>query len=513
VTVARTKSVAVVGITGQLVDVEADISNGVPGLTVVGLPDTAVQQARERVKAAIVNSRAEWPKTKITVNLSPAALPKRGSAFDVSIAVAILIASGDIAQTAVDRMVLLAELGLDGRLRPVGGVLPAVLGAATAGIERVVVAPANAEEAGLVPDVDVLAVGSLLELRCRLRQEPVPDDLPDFAAGSAPPPASVPVLDRPLDLADVLGQAGGRRAMEVAAAGGHHVLLSGDPGSGKTMLAERLPGLLPPLDRSAALEVTAVHSVAGVLAPDHPLVTRPPYCDVHHTASVVSVIGGGSGVPRPGAVSIAHRGVLFMDEAAEFQVSVLEALRQPLESGIVVVARAGGIVRYPAKFTLVLASNPCPCAAVVGRGEHCQCTPMARRRYATKLSGPLLDRIDLRVTMCQLTKAELLADRDLVETSAVVADRVAAARDRAARRLAGTPWRVNGDVPGPVLRRRWPPDPAALERIRGPLDRGLLSARALDRVVRVAWTLADLAGVDRPGEAEIGQAMHLRLSA
>jgi magnesium chelatase family protein len=311
----------------------------------------------------------------------------------------------------------------------------------------------------------------------------------------------------PLDLADVAGQVIGRTAIEVAAAGGHHALLLGPPGSGKTMLAERMPGVLPPLSSGEALDVTAVHSVAGVLPAGSPLVTVPPFQDPHHNATVVSIIGGGSGVARPGAASLAHRGVLFLDEAPEFRRGVLDALRQPLESGRVTISRVGGRATYPAGFTLLLAANPCPCAQ---EADRCTCPPDTRRRYLARLSGPLLDRIDLHLVLPRITRAEILAEDGRGEASACIAERVAEARARAAARYAGTPWRTNGDVPPVELRRRWPLPRDVTRPAEQFLDTGALTARGFGRVVRTAWTLADLAGLDRPGVDQMNHALQFR---
>jgi magnesium chelatase family protein len=362
-----------------------------------------------------------------------------------------------------------------------------------------------------VPGVEVWAVGSLRELLWALRIGQPPELLEE----SPPPDAAPETADREqfdveLDLADVLGQPSGRRAVEVAAAGGHHALLLGDPGTGKTMLAARLPGLLPELDFAAALEVTAVHSIAGVLPSDCPLVRRPPFRDPHHTTSVAALVGGGSGMARPGVASLAHHGVLFLDEAPEFASGVLDALRQPLESGHVTIARSGGVARYPARFLLVLAANPCGCSTSSTAAGSCTCSPLIRRRYLNRLSGPLLDRVDLQVRMDPVSRTELLADRRHVEHTATVAARVLVARSRAAARLAGSPWRTNSDVPGRELRDRWAPARTALVAAERALDAGRLSARGLDRVLRVAWTLADLADRSRPTADDVDEALYLR---
>ncbi len=508
---ARAWSVALAGVQGTVVEVEADLAPGLPGLTIVGLPDAALSESRDRVRAAVLNSAEAWPQKRITLGLSPATLPKHGSGFDMSMAVAVLSAAGGLPAHSLEGVVFFGELGLDGRVRPIRGVLPATMAAAAEGFARVVVPRANAAEAALVPGVEVWPVGSLRELLTALRTGQPPECLADD--DQAPAADSVhegEQFDIELDLADVLGQPSGRRAVEVAAAGGHHALLLGDPGTGKTMLAARLPGLLPELDRAAALEVTAVHSIAGVLPSDCPLVRRPPFRDPHHTTSVAALVGGGSGMARPGVASLAHHGVLFLDEAPEFATGVLDALRQPLESGHVTIARSGGVARYPARFLLVLAANPCGCSTSSAAAGSCTCSPLTRRRYLSRISGPLLDRVDLQVRMDPVSRAELLADRRHVEHTATVAARVIEARSRAAARLAGSPWRTNSDVPGRELRDRWAPARTALVAAERALDAGRLSARGLDRVLRVAWTLADLADRSRPTADDVDEALYLR---
>ena len=496
---ARAWAVALVGLDGALVEVEADLAQGLPGLTVTGLPDTALSEARDRVRAAVVNSGEEWPSKRITLGLSPASLPKRGSGFDLALAAAVLAAAGVVPPAALHDRVLLGELGLDGQVRGVRGVLPSVLVARGAGVRRLVVPRANLAEARLLPDVEAVGVATLRELLALLRGQEVPDHA--VPAG---------LVDDPLlpDLADVAGQPAGRTAVEVAAAGGHHLFLLGPPGSGKTMLAERLPALLPPLTLDQALEVTAVHSVAGLLPPGHPLVRRPPFQDPHHTSTVAAVVGGGSGIARPGAASLATQGVLFLDEAPEFATGVLDALRQPLESGRVSVRRAAGTATYPARFALVLAANPCPCGQP---GEDCTCRPEARRRYLARLSGPLLDRVDMHVQVDRISRAELLAEQGEVEPTSVVARRVLHAREAAAARYSGSPWRTNGEVPPVELRRRWPVPRPATRSAEQALDSGRLTARGYGRVLRLAWTLADLAGAGQPERCHVDHALGFRL--
>ncbi|MEE1793795.1 YifB family Mg chelatase-like AAA ATPase [Streptomyces sp. BE308] len=523
---ARACSVALVGVEGVVVEVQADLEPGVAAFTLVGLPDKSLVESRDRVRAAVVNSGAEWPQKKLTVGLSPASVPKGGSGFDLAVACAVLGAAERIAPGSIADVVMIGELGLDGRVRPVRGVLPAVLAAAEAGYRHVVVPEQTAGEAALVPGVSVLGVRSLRQLIAVLGDEPVPDEPADdpgrpdaMLAGLMVPGAGVgsglAALcgqgdgHRP-DLADVAGQARPRKALEVAAAGGHHLLLSGPPGAGKTMLAERLPAILPPLTRKESLEVTAIHSVAGILPPGEPLVARAPYCAPHHSATMQSLVGGGNGLPRPGAVSLAHRGVLFLDEAPEFSGKVLDALRQPLESGHVVVARAAGVVRLPARFLMMLAANPCPCGRHTLSGAGCECPPSAVRRYQARLSGPLLDRVDLRVEVEPVDRADLMGRGGRGESTVEVAARVREARARAADRLAGTPWTTNSEVPGHELRTRLLAAPGALMAAERDMERGIMTARGLDRVLRVAWTVADLRGADRPDASDIAVALELR---
>ncbi|NUP15872.1 MAG: ATP-binding protein [Streptomyces sp.] len=523
---ARTCSVALVGVEGVVVEVQADLEPGVAAFTLVGLPDKSLTESRDRVRAAVVNSGSEWPQKKLTVGLSPASVPKAGSGFDLAVACAVLGASERIDPRVLADIVMIGELGLDGRVRPVRGILPAVLAAADAGYEQVVVPECAAAEASLVPGVSVLGVRSLRQLIAVLADEPVPDEEPEEHGRPDPLLAGLRVPgtgaatgmhslgaaqpDHGHDLADVVGQISARTAVEVAAAGGHHLFLEGPPGAGKTMLAERLPAILPRLTREESLEVTAVHSVAGLLPPGKPLIDVAPYCAPHHSATMQALVGGGPGIARPGAVSLSHRGVLFLDETPEFNSQALDALRQPLEAGHVVIARSAGVVRFPARFQMVLAANPCPCGRFSQTDDMCECPPASIRRYQARLSGPLLDRVDLRVEVDRVTRAQLTERGARGESTATVADRVRAARERASVRLTGTPWRSNSEIPGRELRSRWYAASGAMDEAERNLERGVLTARGLDRVLRVAWTVADLVGHDRPDAMDVALALQLR---
>lgn len=509
---ATTRSAALEGASGRMIEIEVDIASGLPRTTVVGLPDPSVAQARDRCRAAVVNSSRSWPDVRVTINLAPASVPKSGSHYDLGIALATLSAAGVVPPEPLKAMLVMGELALDGRLRAVPGVLPAALAAVAAGCRRAMVPEVNAAEAGLVEELDVVGVRSLGHAVALLTDDEVPDDPPveplDATAGDLGALFVAPEAD----LADVVGQEEARISLTVAAAGGHHLWMVGPPGLGKTMLASRLPGLLPDLDRRSSLEVSAIHSVAGVLPAEVPLLTRPPFLDPHHSASAVSIVGGGSKVVRPGALSLAHRGVLFLDEAPEFASNVLDALRQPLESGHVVVSRAAQTVAFPARFQLVMASNPCPCGQSTAEQGACECTPLMRRRYRGRISGPIRDRLDIVRELSPASRHQIAAGLGRSRSTAETAELVAEARDRQAHRFRGRPWTLNSDVDGASMRREWPVSDEGQLILDRELRRRSLTPRGADRVVRLAWTVADVCGTSRPGDDEVSAALNLRSS-
>ncbi len=490
--IATIPSATLLGVEGRPVDVEVHVSDGLPGFTIVGLPDAACRESRDRVRAALLSSRIKWPLRKVTVNLAPSGVRKGGAGLDLAIAVALLVAAEQLPPEAVANCAFIGELGLDGSIRRVSGMVPLVDALAA---KTVVVPRPSIAEAALVGRHNVQGMATLRELvDVLVGLEPWPDAPPDT---SDPPSYTGP------DLAAVRGQHVGRWALEVAAAGGHHLLLIGPPGSGKTMLATRLPGILPPLDAAQALETTRVHSAAGVEVEG--LVARAPFRAPHHGASDVSLIGGGNAAMRPGEISLAHNGVLFMDEMGEFARHVLDGLRQPLEEGIVRVARAKASIAYPARFLLVGAMNPCPCGDAAGPGG-CYCGPAERLRYTRRLSGPLLDRFDLRVLVSRPAVTDLLGGPP-GESSATVAERVAAARALARERGVST----NAALTGAQLDEVAPLTAAAARILEHKLRTSALSARGLDRVRRVARTLADLDGApDAVDEQHVCAALELR---
>lgn len=502
----RTYAVALLGAGGSLVEIEADLANGLPGLNLIGLPDRALGEAADRVRSAIVNSGQSLPPRKLTVNLSPAALPKQGSGFDLGIALSVLCAAGVVPPESLADTVHFGELSLDGRLRPTVGALPAVIAARTAGYSRVMVPMGNAAEAELVPGMTIVPVVSLQQAAIIHGAELNFADVDPLLTSVVRDPSAA---EPELDLAEVVGNHAAIDAMITAAAGGHHLFMLGPPGAGKTMLATRLPGILPDLSLDQALEVASIASLSGA-APLQALSLRPPFEAPHHGTTMAAMVGGGSANIKPGAIARASHGVLFLDEAPEFPSTVLDALRQPLESGTVTIQRAASTAVFPARFQLVLAANPCPCGQFGVSDRDCTCAPIMRRRYLQRLSGPLLDRVDLHVTVDRVSAVVAAsADGPYITTEQARAQ-VQAARAAMADRLQGTNWRLNSQASGSYLRSRLRLSPSVTKTLDRALERGYITMRGYDRVLRVAWTLADLDGATTPATEHLSRGLFLR---
>ncbi|MCL0052936.1 YifB family Mg chelatase-like AAA ATPase [Dehalococcoidales bacterium] len=497
---AKVISCALVGLEGVIVEVEVDISPGLPSFTIVGLPDTAVQEARERVRAAIRNSGCDFPIKRIVVNLAPADLKKAGPAYDLPIAVGILLSSEQV-YADVSQTIFLGELSLDGSLRHTNGILPMVALAYQEGLSTIIVPESDAKEASLIEGTKIIPITSLSQLVSYLRGEiPPPEYKPDQVLDYTPPGTT--------DLADIKGQEHVKRALEVAAAGGHNVIMCGPPGSGKTLLARSLPSILPPMTTEEALEVTKIYSVSGLLPSDTPLIRHRPFRSPHYTISNVGLVGGGHW-PKPGEISLSHRGVLFLDELPEFNHAVLEALRQPLEERLITISRAQGRVTFPANFMLVGAMNPCPCGYYGDHFRQCTCSPSLVSRYQKRISGPFLDRVDIFVEVPHIDY-EKLADDKLGERSTKVQARVEAARSIQRKRFQGTRLACNAEMTPSEVKEFCQVEESAQSLLKAAMKQLYLSARAFHRILKIARTIADLENADIIKAHHLAEAIQYR---
>ncbi|WP_137655011.1 YifB family Mg chelatase-like AAA ATPase [Bifidobacterium moukalabense] len=497
-------SVGLIGLKAFIIQIQAFVSPGLPYFSIIGLPDTSLSEARERVKSACQASGFKWPETRVTVNLSPASMPKKGSSHDLAIAASVLSASGIIGHDCLADTIVLGEVNLDGTVLPVNGLLPIMLHAREQGIRQVIVPHANADEARLIGDIDVISVrhvGELIELMGGHASYRIPDTQRDIETGM-----NVTPYPSPGDMCEVVGQESTKWALEVAAAGGHHLLMTGPPGTGKTMLASRMPGIMGPLNEAEQLEVASIRSLCGTL-PNYGISDVPPFEAPHHTASMASLVGGGAGLAQPGAITRAHRGILFMDEAPEFSARALQTLREPLESGYVAISRSKGTTYYPARFQLIMASNPCPCGFSYGNGERCSCKEKDRIKYFNRLSGPILDRIDIQVEVPPVDRIDS-GNRQVGESSHTIRLRIMVARQMAQERFREYGWSCNAQATGTWLRANT--SHKAIELVNRALASERLSLRGADRAMRLAWTLADLAGKSSPGPAEMMQGISMR---